>query len=113
MSRRISSMLVLPLRRLVQWATAAVLLLGAPVVVAQTIQLPTIVRRNQPIRGISQQPHWVNHADCIAMDVFHFDVFLTGYNSGLTLQVWAGNQGTDCTPTNQRMPGGSATCWLV
>src|SRR5689334_9613251 len=114
MSRRISSMPAPPHRLLLTWVLALAVLLGAGTASAQSIQLQAAGQfyRQQPIRPIGQQPHWINRADCLAQDVIRFPVFLTNYQ-GLTLQVWAGNQGTDCTPPNERMPGGSAQCWLV
>jgi hypothetical protein len=114
MSRRISAMPVPPFKRLLSSALAAAVLVGVSTAGAQTITLQQagMFYRQQPLRPIGQQPHWINRADCLAKDVIHFPVFLTNFG-GLTLQVWAGNQGTDCTPANQRQPGGSAECWLV
>ena len=80
---------------------------------AQTITLPVMgtFYRDQPIRGPGQLPHWISRSDCLAEDNIYFTVTLAVY-SGLTLQVWAANQGVDCTPPEQRQ-GTAAQCWNV
>lgn len=80
---------------------------------AQSITLPVMgtFYRDQPIRGPGQLPHWISRSDCLAQDNIYFTVTLAAY-SGLTLQVWAANQGVDCTPAEQRQ-GTAAQCWNV
>jgi MYXO-CTERM domain-containing protein len=79
---------------------------------AQSITLPATLQRNQIFRVEVQNPLWINLADCLADDVLRFNVSLTGF-AGLTLEVWAAAAGVDCTPANERQPGGAAECWLV
>lgn len=69
--------------------------------------------RKEMIRPTGQQPHWISQADCLAKDIISFPVTLTGPYLGNTLQVWAGNQGVDCTQVAERQPGGSAECWQL
>ncbi len=107
-------MLAAPTRVLLRLTVAAALVAAAPLVRAQTITLPALgtFYRQRPIRPTGQQPHWVSQADCLAKDVISFTISMTGYQTQ-TLEVWASDQSVDCTPTNERMPGGSAQCWLV
>lgn len=106
---------VAPLRRVLSsFALVLAALTASSVARAQVITLQPmgVFYRDQPIRPPGRLPHWVSQADCLAQDVIHFPIVMTGY-LGYTLQVWAANQGVDCTPPNERMPGGSAECWQV
>jgi hypothetical protein len=107
-------MLIALPRVFLRLAVVAAILSAAPLASAQSILLQPqgTFYRQQPIRPTGQQPHWISQSDCLAKDVISFPITMTGYLS-YTLQVWAGNQGTDCSPANQRQAGGAATCWLV
>ncbi len=105
---------VAPLRRVLSFfALVGSMLMATSVAHAQTIVLQPqgVFYRNQPIRPSGRLPHWVSQSDCLAQDVIHFPVTMTGY-MGLTLQVWAANQGVDCQPAAERQ-GTAAECWLV
>ncbi|HVW30044.1 MAG TPA: hypothetical protein VHC69_32005 [Polyangiaceae bacterium] len=90
------------------------LLVASSAAHAQTIVLPpsNVIYRHLSLRPTGQQPAWVSQSDCLQKDYYKFQISMTGY-IGLTLQVWAGNQGVDCTQVNERMPGGSAECWQL
>jgi hypothetical protein len=106
---------VAPLRRILSsFALVAAVLTASSVARAQVITLQPmgVFYRDQKIRPPGRLPHWVSQEDCLAQDVIHFPIVMTGY-LGYTLQVWAANQGVDCRPPNERMPGGSAECWQV
>jgi hypothetical protein len=106
---------VAPLRRVLSlFALVGSVLTAGSVAHAQSIVLQPqgVFYRDQPIRPVGRLPHWVSQSDCLAKDVIHFPVTMVGY-LGLTLQVWAANQGVDCSPANERQPGGTAECWLV
>jgi hypothetical protein len=99
-------------RLLIRTAIAVALVSAAPVAVAQTMTISTVIGRTVPLRNTAQKPFWVSRADCLAQDKLSWGVNMVGF-TGLTLQVWAGNNGVDCTAVNERQPGGSAECWLV
>jgi hypothetical protein len=105
---------VAPLRRILfHFAIIGAMLMAASVAHAQaiTLQPQGVFYRDQPIRPSGRLPHWISQSDCLAQDVIHFPVTMTTY-MGLTLQVWAGNQGVDCQPAAERQ-GTAAECWLV
>src|SRR5689334_10022479 len=100
-----------------QRAAVRLMLLAVMVLVstragAQSIDVSKVVHRRQPERPGYQKPSWVNRADCLARDVFTFSVALRDYD-GYTLQVWAGDRGTDCADKNNRSTGSDSECWLV
>ncbi len=95
-------------------AVLASLFVASPPAQAQSIILQPAGQfyRKQPLRtSPSQQPHWVSQGDCLAKDVISFPITMTGF-FGYTLQVWAGDQGTDCTQVTARQ-GSTAVCWLL
>ena len=78
---------------------------------AQSIDLPASMHRKQRLRSVSQQPNWVNRADCLARDVLTFSPVTLHDYDGYDLEAWAGKRNVDCADPDNRDSGGD--CFQV
>lgn len=78
---------------------------------AQTVVInESSIQRSKAFRPSSQEPMWINKADCLEDDHIVFPLTVSDY-SNYQLEVWVGS-GTDCRPPEARRPT-TATCWQV
>lgn len=100
-------------RLVVALVTCLAALLSAREAAAQTITLnPAGVTRAVKLRSQQYTPMAISRADCEAGDHFFFPLTLGGSYGSYELQVWAGTNGTDCTPQTART-GTTPVCWQV
>ena len=84
------------------WATSAL---------AQSVTInEASIRRKNGFRKSSQEPLWINRADCLADDRIYFPVTVSNF-SNYQLEVWVGS-GNDCRPAEARRTT-TAVCWQV
>src|SRR5262245_17645553 len=57
---------------------------------AQAVGIIDLPSRSVGLRPESELPYWISRQDCVADDVFTFDVPLSGPFTAYTLEVWAG-----------------------
>jgi hypothetical protein len=86
----------------------AISLASLPFVVSSPAQAASITQQMGPItRTLNPRPddaetHFqISQSDCLQDDVFHFPMAITD-GSGLQLEVWVGQGGTDCTVNTAR-----------
>ncbi|RYE84767.1 MAG: hypothetical protein EOO75_17725, partial [Myxococcales bacterium] len=107
--------------RCFRWMSGLALATGALVVApteaqAQTITLTeTSVRRSEGFRdstSTADSIYWISQADCQADDKFIFPVVLSGFSSDVSVEVWAGESGVDCSNVDNRTTA-TQKCWKV
>lgn len=80
---------------------------------AQTASLiASGITRTTSNRPAEQQRLWINRADCLANDAFNFPLTISGFISGITLEVWVSEGSVDCKELNNRS-GTNQQCWNV
>ncbi len=107
-----------PLRRGAPFLVAT--LLAAPVH-AQTVDLPgapgTIARVDPSGKEVGKRPQAnfpdaVSYSDCAQDLRLRIPLVLSGFDTSVSLQVWAGGKGTDCAQLTNRS-GAARQCWRV
>lgn len=69
----------------------------------------TQIRRDEPLRDVTNFPYWVSRKDCLADDELTFKVQVMTPNAD-QFEVWAGT--ADCTQKTERQ-GATANCWRL
>jgi hypothetical protein len=113
---------------LARWALAPAvfcgLVLGPRLAKAQSIAPPAGVQYYYPdryengvsvgtTRPVGLNPNGINYADCVSDLTLVFNLTLSGFTGGQSVEIWA-TAGTDCTdPATRGLSGLPPSCWQL
>jgi len=102
-----------PARALVCGAVLAATLISARDASAQSVTiLASGITRSVSNRQADQQRLWISRDDCLADDVYTFPASVSGFTSGITLEIWVSEGSVDCSQLTNRS-GATQQCWNV